>query len=207
MAKLGTIGRELQIKLADTLSIENRQKIAANIAKDVLNETLASNRAILGHDTEYEQFVDGRADAALNSVNPDGGTIVFTFDVVNSALEWIGKQLLLNSPVGKGPIHYKDSHILLADGVEIDADGEIPPADEYVFVNKLPYARKIERGESEQAPDGVYEVVADMASRRFGNVAKIRFTYRALYQPATRSKADKSASRDSRNPAISVITK
>jgi hypothetical protein len=47
-----------------------------------------------------------------------------------------------------------------------------------VFVNVQPYARKIERGESPSAPEGVYEAVATLARQRFGNVARIRFEYR-----------------------------
>jgi hypothetical protein len=46
-------------------------------------------------------------------------------------------------------------------------------------VNTQPYARKIERGHSKQAPNGVYETVAHLAARRFGNMARIRFGYRS----------------------------
>jgi hypothetical protein len=46
-------------------------------------------------------------------------------------------------------------------------------------VNTQPYARKIEKGLSPAAPDGVYEVVAALAKRRFGNIASIKFSYRA----------------------------
>jgi hypothetical protein len=53
-------------------------------------------------------------------------------------------------------------------------------ASRYEFVSTVPYARKIERGLSPQAPDGVYQVVAVLAQKRFGNVARIRFSYRAL---------------------------
>jgi hypothetical protein len=47
-----------------------------------------------------------------------------------------------------------------------------------VFINTQPYARKLEKGASSQAPDGVYQSVAVLASRRFGNIAKVRFGYR-----------------------------
>ena len=48
-----------------------------------------------------------------------------------------------------------------------------------VYLNIQPYARKIERGESPQFPDGVYQAVAAIASRRFSNLAKITFTFEA----------------------------
>ena len=52
-----------------------------------------------------------------------------------------------------------------------------------MFLNTQPYARKIEgdlsrEPSSKQAPEGVYEAVATLAQRRFGNVAMIRFSYR-----------------------------
>ena len=48
------------------------------------------------------------------------------------------------------------------------------------MLNAQPYARKIERGQSDQAPDGVYEGVATLAKRRFGNVAFVGFGYRSF---------------------------
>jgi len=72
-----------------------------------------------------------------------------------------------------------------------------------VFLNIQPYARKIERGQSSQAPDGVYQAVATLAQRRFGNVAKITFSYRTAIGGAIIGgrKGDRS---DLRNPAIIV---
>ena len=67
-------------------------------------------------------------------------------------------------------------------------------ADEYVFINTVPYARKIERGSSSQAPDGVYQAVAMLARDRFGNVARITYLVPDL------SKRERSE----RNPAVIV---
>jgi hypothetical protein len=66
------------------------------------------------------------------------------------------------------------------DGEAADFNASIPPDfDEIVFVNVTPYARKIEKGLSDQAPDGVYEAVAALAARRFGNIVKVRFSFRS----------------------------
>ena len=161
--------------MSNTLSPQARQKLAANAARDILAEAQQENRAALGMAPPYQTFVDGREGAPLESVNPDRGHIVFEFELIGETLAWIGEQLIIHSPVLTGA--YQKSHILLADGVEINVDGTIPPAENYVFVNTQPYARKIERGLSEQAADGVYEVVTELAKRRFGNAALIRFTY------------------------------
>jgi hypothetical protein len=58
------------------------------------------------------------------------------------------------------------------------------PAQQYVFVNTDPYARKIEGTKqkppsSPQAPDGVYQAVATLA-RKFSNLAKITFSYQTV---------------------------
>jgi hypothetical protein len=120
--------------------------------------------------------VDGRKGAALESVKPDG-IIVTEFSLIDDVLEWIGDMLVKGSPVKTG--RYSESHILFADGVEVEPGAALPEAEEYVYLNVQPYARKIERGLSPQAPDGVYEGVAAMARSRFSNIARIRFTFRA----------------------------
>jgi hypothetical protein len=122
-------------------------------------------------------FVDGVRGAALQTVKPNG-IIVAEFELVTDVLRYIGEQLVLNSPVDTR--RYEQSHKLFADGVEIEPSSQILTADEYVFINTVPYARKIERGLSPQAPDGVYQAVATMAKRRFSRVARISFSYRGL---------------------------
>ncbi len=203
MARISTFARDVQLLVDKALSPQARQKLAAESARKILAGAQEQNRQALGTSPPHKTFVDTRAEAPLESVNPDHGRIVFEFELHNEMLRWIGEQLVLHSPVLTG--QYAHSHVLLADGVEVDADGKIPPATEYVFASTVPYARKIERGLSDQAEDGVYEVVADLARRRFGNLASIRFTYRSLLIPAGSSRADRQAERDSRAPAI-VIT-
>jgi len=219
MARILNFRREFGVVLSNALSVEKRQQIAAAQATRILNNALAANKDATGRDSPYRQFVDGRENAPLDSVNPDHGLIAFQFDLIKPLLAWIGEQLVLHSPWGDPPIHYAQNHIMLADGVEVIPETEdIPAANEYFFINLVPYARKIERGESSQAPDGVYDVVADMAQRRFGNIAKVGFTYRSLMGPyvplggrsggkkaSAALRAANKAEHDSRNPAIYVL--
>jgi hypothetical protein len=202
MARISVFSREIDLLVSRHLSPEARQRKAAQFARKVLADAQTTNKHALGVTPPHKQFVDGKAGAALESVNPDHGRITFTFELAHEMLRWIGEQLVQHSPVLTG--RYRDSHALLADGVEIDADGKIPEAQIYTFVNIAPYARKIERGESDQSPEGVYEVVAALAQRRFGNIARIRFAYRSLNIPAERSRAARAVERNSRNPAIIV---
>jgi hypothetical protein len=137
------------------------------------------NRRILGVVPPETDFVDGRRNAPLETVKLDGGVIVTTYQLLNDVIEWIETQLIFNSPYLTG--EYAASHQLFADGSRVDPTNP-PPAQKYTFISTLPYARKIERGLSPQAPEGVYEGVAALARARFGNIAYIRFTFEAVVE-------------------------
>ena len=119
-----------------------------------------------------------------------GGTIVFEFELFGELFAFVDAMLVLNSPYRTG--RYARSHVFLAGGVRADPLREPAAAPEYVFVNTQPYARRIE------ARRGVYEMVADMARRRYGRLANIRLTSRNA--PGGRG-------RDTRNPAILIVPK
>jgi hypothetical protein len=146
----------------------------------------------------YKQFVDGVEGAPLGSVRP-GGNIRFLFGALTGVLQWIYQELRARSPVGpergeaggqhKIPgrigevttqhVHYRDVHWLFVDGARdrVPATGETVVVNEVAFfVNARPYARRLEHGWSLQAPDGVYELVALEAERRFPD-ARIEFRY------------------------------
>lgn len=204
--------KSIQAFINDNLSPAAQQKYAAQMARDELEKAQAQNERAVGRPVPYEQFVNGVKGAPLNTVNPNGGSVVFIFDTIgDEVLRWIKEMLILHSPIGDPPIHYFQSHVLLADGVEIDngqglgLPDKIPPAEKYTFVNIVPYARKIERGQSQQSPDGVYEVVADMAKRRFGNIAQIKFTYVSTIPGGFKGQWTKQMEHASRNPAIEVV--
>lgn len=174
-SRIDPINRDIELFLTEDLGPAARAAALADYARDQLAEAQATNRAALGYAPGHDTYVDGRRETNLNTVRPDG-VITFDFDLLNDLFGWIDLQLVKHSPVKDGD--YRRSHLLLADGVAIDPNGMIPEAREYVYINTQPYARKIERGLSNQAPDGVYQVVAELAKRRFGNIAQIRFSYR-----------------------------
>jgi hypothetical protein len=182
-AKIDPIARDIEVLVARDLSPQAQSAALAAFAREQKAEIAAVNDAAMGKKVPVQTTVDGVADASEDMVRP-AGTIVYEFELASDMLEWIGEQLVTHSPVKSG--RYARSHILLADGVEFDPlSGDIPPAREYVFSNVQPYARKIEgdnnrEPESSQAPDGVFEAVAALAQRRFGNIAKIAFGWRSL---------------------------
>lgn len=199
MSRLKMTGVSIDVMVRRDLAPAARQKIIADVARQGLAESQEINRRALGRVPEHETFVDGRKGAALESVNPDRGTIAFTFTLLGDMFGWIDLQLIRHSPALTG--QYRRSHVLLADGASVDPDNPPAAAREYAYVNTLAYARKIEgvgerKPQSSQAPEGVYDVVAALASARFGNLAKIHFAYRALTGAAKGV---------SRQPAIIVV--
>jgi hypothetical protein len=171
------IARDLELIQPQDLGPKAQSAMLAAFAAEAIEEAKLQNKQVLGAVPPYEVYVDGREGAPLGSVKPNG-VIRAEFQLVFEALAWINTQLQIHSPVLTG--RYAKSHELFADGVDTENPNDPPPAEEYVFVNIQPYARKIEHGLSSQAPDGVYQAVATLARRRFGNVARITFTYQTI---------------------------
>lgn len=190
--KISPIRKDFQVILSEELSPRGRSLALAGFARGELIKAQEQNRKALGRVPEHETYVDGRKGAALESVRPERGLIVFEFDLQEDAFIWIHQMLVKHSPLGPGKDgHYRDSHLFLVDGHEADPTQPQLIENEAVFVNHKAYARKIEGDKragrkpiSRQAPDGVYQVIADMAKRRFGNSLSIRFGYRSLLTKA-----------------------
>lgn len=194
------IDQDIALIIREDLSPQARSKFVAQYGRQAIGEARQGNARILGRDPRYTVKVDGREGAALESVKPDG-EIFAEFELFNDLLRWIDQQLTIHSPKKSG--RYLKSHTLFADGVETEPATMLPAADEFVFISTVPYARKIERGASSQAPDGVYQVVATLAQRRFGNVARITFAYRTAIGGAFIGGRVGNRSKE-RNPAIIV---
>lgn len=117
-----------------------------------------------------------KVDAALSQVTKLTDVIVFNFELSHETVSFIIDALGRHSPYKSG--RYMHSHVVFADGVLVDNLAVIPDmADthEYLFVSTLPYARKIEEGESSMAPSGVYEIVALEAQDKYGGQVIIEF--------------------------------
>jgi hypothetical protein len=174
--KVQALDRDVSVLFPDDFSPQARSKFLADTARSELRAGQEKNRAALGRVPPHDTYVDGGKSENLDAVKPDG-VIVFEFELLADTFGWVEKLLEEASPVKTG--RYQRSHIFLADGQPADPDAP-PPAQEYVFVNTQPYARKIEKGQSQKAPEGVYQVVAGMASRRLSNVASVKFGYRSI---------------------------
>lgn len=208
--KIQPIDRDLVIRLLGTP--QERSAMHAQFARDKLAEVDADDVAAIGHAVPHQTIVDGNYGASEDSVQPINGVIVYKFQRASEVLAYIDEQLALNAPVGgEGDPHpglYRQTAIyaLFADGDIVSDPKEPPQASEYIFINALPYAKKVEQGESPQAPEGVYEAVATMAAQKFSKVAMITFSYRtAIGGQMISGKLGNRA--PERNPAIVVTLK
>lgn len=189
--KFEDIGQTISLAFEKETGPEARRKLLAAFAREKVSEAEAHNTAVLGRPARFETFVDGAKSSNFEGVRPDG-QIVAEFELVEEVLLWVGDALFSASPWRTG--RFARSHELFIDGVVYESDGPFPTLwDEAFFANTQPYARKLERGLSSQAPDGIYQVVAQQANSRFGNLAKVSFGYRtplfgAIHDWATRSK-------------------
>ena len=182
--RIDPFDRDIQLLINEALSPAARSAMLADFASQELAKGQARNMAALGRVPEHETIVDERRGAAVQTVKPDG-TIVFEFQLIETALAEIHDLLMRHSPVKTG--QFRASHVMFADGVETDPLRPVMAA-EYAFINMQPYARKIERGLSPKAPEGVYQVVSVLASKRYGNLARISFSFRSIPSGAAVSK-------------------
>ena len=203
--KITPFERTVQLLVDSRLSPEARSLRVAQFAYSAIRDADEQNRRALGAYPPKTITVDGREGAPLESVNPDRGSIIAEWQMVGEVVVWIAETLAARSPVDSG--RYKNHHTLYADGAEVPASEDIQPASEYIFLNPLPYSRKIEFGKTKsgrpfvvQVENRIYERTAADAQKRFGNLAKISFTYAAAIggQIARKHKTD------SRVPAISI---
>lgn len=171
---------DLQSFIDDSFGAEAVSAIIAEEARQAITEAADINAAAEGRQVPYTTTVDGSPSDDFDHVRPDG-QIVATFDLLPSdMLEWISQQLFIHSPVRTG--HYRASHRIFVDGVETALSAIARGVKEIVFADIAPYAPEIEphdgaRGESRQAPDGVYQAVAALARQRYGAIADIAFAF------------------------------
>lgn len=188
-AKIDPIDRWVDITVSEMLGPEARSKAVADFARKELAGAQATNKAALGAEPPFEQFVDGRPGAPLETVNPDRGRIVFEFALAGDVLRWIHAELVRRSPIGPpgGAGTYRESHRLFADGREIALAEELPAAAEFSFTNTVIYARKLEIGRTRSGrdflisvPNRIYDDVSHEAALKFSRIAKIGYTFRPL---------------------------
>lgn len=197
--KLDPIAKDIALILGEELSVDAQAMQLRLAAQQALAEGEATNKAALGYVPTHDTFIDGAQRTDLNGARANS-IITFEFHLLLDVIQFVDEQLIIHSPLGTRSkpegSRYNASHVWFADGVEFTDPYNPPPAEQYAVVNATPYARKIERGLSPQAPDGVYQGVSVLAKQRYGNVAYVGFGYRSLPAGAVGEWAQSSTARD-----------
>ncbi|MBP2310494.1 hypothetical protein GBZ48_31515 [Azospirillum melinis] len=159
------------------------QRALVDTVKTELSRVLTSARP----DT-FEQWIDGRPNAAIEQIKAHG-VAYFEFSYIRTIIGFAAAQLRELSPedfVHPDQRVFRESHLLFCDGREVGTLTEggdtsfidrLSPRSEFVITNSQPYAGKIERGQSDQAPNGVFRLAASTVSRRYGSIVTSRFLW------------------------------
>lgn len=128
----------------------------------------------------FTRYVDGREGAPEESVRP-AGVIVYRYPRLEQVAQFAMETLFDLSPVLSGD--YRSAHLLFLNGEPVANLKGWRPGDEISISNPLPYARKIEVGSMTMRVPGtdlVYQQARRKVMSRWGNVAKVDFTFRAI---------------------------
>lgn len=154
--------------------------------------------------TRFVRTVDGVRGAREEQVRPDG-TIIYVYPRLDEVVQAAMDLLFELSPVLSGA--YRMGHTLFVDGVEARNLGGWSGQGQILISNVLPYSRKIELGKMTMrvpGSDHVYEQAEFALRQRFGNQARIIFTFRGLMGGSvltTRAGGNKS---EYRYPALEI---
>lgn len=166
----GSYIRQVEVFIANGASPEAAARALAKAAKEGTAELIASGRA----SPRFTRYVDGKRDAAAESVKP-GGVIVDVFDYMADIIGFALGYLQKRSPGDD----FRQSFFLGLDGKMVPASAFNPTTMgvvEMVFIgNTQPYNRLVDvqlAGTQKvrwSVPDDMYQDCAVAIGRRFGN--------------------------------------
>lgn len=152
--------RSVRLFVGKNLSPQARSAALASFARADVARLQREGRAAL----DYTVWVDGRENAPLESVSPEG-RIVYRFNGIAEATAFALGFCVARSPIGTDsdqPGRYRKSWFVLVDGREWTQPlPEIPAGSTVLVVNTQPYHRKIDMGSQ-----GAGALGREVASRR-----------------------------------------
>jgi hypothetical protein len=130
--------------------------------------------------TRFVRTVDGIAGAREEAVKVNG-RIVYRYPRLEEIVRAAMDLLFELSPVLSG--EYRRAHTIFVGGAAASDLSAWDGTGEVVITNPLPYSRKIEAGKMKMrvlGTDHIYEQAEFLLRQRFGNQARIKFTYRGI---------------------------
>jgi hypothetical protein len=152
----------------------------------------------------FIRTVDGVRGAREEQVKPDG-SIVYVYPRLDEVVQAALDILFDLSPVLSGA--YRMNHRLFIDGVEARNLAGWDGKSAIVISNSMPYSRKIELGKMTMrvpGSDRVYEQAEFALLQRFGNQARVFFTYRGLMGGSLLSAKQGGNKSEYRYPALEI---
>lgn len=166
-----TIMREqLTLQVSGGASTQGLQAAVARQSRLIRDTAIQQGRA----SPVFITKVDGKRNAAEETVSLAGGTITYVFSQLAQAANWALDECRKRSPVRSGA--FRKSWAVLVDGKLWDAaPATIPMGSEVWIVNTMPYARKIEVGGQKIKVDPkIVEAVRQIVPRRFNGITAQR---------------------------------
>lgn len=167
----GSYIRQVEVFIANGASPEAAARALAKAAKEGTAELIASGRA----PPRFTRYVDGKRDAAAESVKP-GGVIVDVFDRMADVISLALGYLRQRAPTGGG---FRESFLLGLDGKMVRAAQFNPRTlgvvSEVYITNAEPWNRLVDvqmaggKPVRFSVPAEMYLDCAKAISRRFGN--------------------------------------
>jgi hypothetical protein len=154
---------------------------AEMVAKDIARID-RENTAIIGRKVPHSTAINSAEVAAIPGFIDPAAHVVARWQIEVGAVAYAWDALHRAGPVLKGA--YRKSHRIYADGAEVSGPDDTAGAREVLILSIVPYARKIERGRKGYAPGSVYQAVTALTAARYGNIARIKFTYAEPEGPA-----------------------
>jgi len=165
-----------QFRIAALATREATQRVLVDTAKREHARVLNTEP----RPTRFTRTVDGRRNAAEETVKPDG-IIVYDYPRMHEIVQVAMNTLFDLSPVLSGD--YRNAHTIYVDGNPVSNIKDWDGTGEIVILNHVPYSRKIELGKMRMrvpGTDHVYEQAEYVLNQRYSNVARISFTYRGI---------------------------
>lgn len=174
MARAQSIAQSFKIAQQGTL--EATRKLIVAVAKRAHGFVMETDP----RPTSFTRYVDGKKGAIEETVKPTG-VITYLYPRIDMVAQFAMETLFDKSPVLSGA--YRNAHTMFLNGRAVTNLKDWQPGDEVSISNPLPYSRKIEVGSMIMrvpGTDRVYQQAVSIVNSRFGNQAKVVFTYRAV---------------------------
>lgn len=179
--------------LRNTLTVQWPRELDEEARRFLIRTAKAGHARILQEQTARAGFPPDHTAYANRPGNPvvDSvklpGPIVYEYDYRREIALIAVQELIIASPTVSGA--YALSHTIFLNGQPVDdLPLQLARTDEIMIANTVPYSRRLEVGKTKSGRDFVLQVQPRIVERvakgilmpRFGNSAKISFTYREL---------------------------